>query len=255
MYIVTFNLRCDNDYDGENRFQFRKGLILDRIAAEKPDVIGFQECLPVMSDFLRTYMLGYTCVGCGRDADYGGENNMIAFRTDRFELMGLETFWLSPTPDEPGSRFEKQSGCPRLCTRATLRPLGTPRIFHAVNTHLDHEYEEARVQGARLIMARLKELLARRPAPLFLTGDMNDYPDSAALKAFTEDEGLSLTDQTPGFKASYHGWGKCPDAGQIDYILTSGLRAVKPPVAWTERPYGKYLSDHNALGAFLDFEA
>ena len=25
MQVVTFNLRCDNDYDAENRWQFRKG--------------------------------------------------------------------------------------------------------------------------------------------------------------------------------------------------------------------------------------
>ena len=254
MYIVSFNLRCDNNGDGENRFQFRKGLILDKIEAEKPDIIGFQECLPGMGDFLKTYLRGYVCVGCGRDKDYGGENNMIAYRADRFELMALETFWLSPTPDVPGSRFEKQSSCPRVCTMTTLRPFGTDRILHAVNTHLDHEFDEARVLGARLIMDRLKALIARRPAPIVLTGDMNDAPDSAALRVFTEDKDLPLTDQTPGFTASYHGWGHCPEHYQIDFVLTHGLRAIGAPVAWDEKPYGKFLSDHNALGALLDFE-
>ena len=45
MKIVTFNLRCDNNGDGENRWQFRKGIVLDKIEAEAPDVIGFQEAL------------------------------------------------------------------------------------------------------------------------------------------------------------------------------------------------------------------
>ena len=95
MQVVTFNLRCDNDYDAENRWQFRKGLVLDKIDAEKPDIMGFQEVTVCMAEFLKRYLFDYTFVGCGRDADYGGENNMIAFRRDKFELMFLETFWRS----------------------------------------------------------------------------------------------------------------------------------------------------------------
>ena len=29
MKVVTFNLRCDTPHDGENRWEFRKGLVLD----------------------------------------------------------------------------------------------------------------------------------------------------------------------------------------------------------------------------------
>ena len=48
MKIVTFNLRTDVKVDGENRFAFRKGIILDKITAEEPDVVGFQEVAPAM---------------------------------------------------------------------------------------------------------------------------------------------------------------------------------------------------------------
>ena len=89
MKIVTFNLRCDNNHDGENRWQFRKGIVLDRLEAEAADVVGFQEVKPEMADFLRRHLNGYLCVGCGRSAEFAGENNMIAFRQDRYELMRL----------------------------------------------------------------------------------------------------------------------------------------------------------------------
>lgn len=46
MKIATFNVRTDTPVDGENRWQFRKGLILDKLTAEQPDVIGFQETTP-----------------------------------------------------------------------------------------------------------------------------------------------------------------------------------------------------------------
>ena len=250
MKIVTFNLRCDNDGDGENRFQFRKGLILDKIEAEKPDILGFQEVLPVMSDFLRTYLLGYECVGCGRGEHFDGENNMIAYRRDRFELMSLETFWLSPTPNKPGSRYAEQSDCPRVCTHAMLRLLGTDRLLHMFNTHLDHISSSARVLGAQAVMRKVDEAVALWPAPVILTGDMNDGPASDCIAVFRS----SLTDQTPGFKATWHGWGTHPDADQIDFIFTRGMKAAGAPVAWSEKPYGKFLSDHDALEATLDFE-
>ena len=121
MKIVTFNLRCDNNHDAENRWQFRKGIVLDRLEAEAPDVVGFQEVKPEMADFLRKHLNGYLCVGCGRGVVYDGENNMIAFRQDKYELMRLETFWLSETPDTPGSRYPNQSDCPRVCTHIPPR--------------------------------------------------------------------------------------------------------------------------------------
>ena len=106
MKVVTYHLRCDNDYDQEKRWQFRKGLVLDQLTEEAADVIGFQEVKPGMADFLKRYLPAYHFVGCGRNADYSGENNMIGYRADRYELMELQTFWLSPTPDVPGSRYE-----------------------------------------------------------------------------------------------------------------------------------------------------
>ena len=53
MKIVTFNIRCDFGQDGANNFEFRKPLILKRIAEEQPDVIGFQEGLPHVQKWLR----------------------------------------------------------------------------------------------------------------------------------------------------------------------------------------------------------
>lgn len=248
MKIVTFNLRCDNDRDAENRWEFRKGIVLDRLEAESPDVVGFQEVKPQMADFLRKHLDGYLCVGCGRGAAFDGENNMIGFPVDRFELMQLETFWLSETPDQPGSRYPGQSSCPRVCTHVILRPLDGARVFHVYNTHLDHISEEARVLGAQAILKHVAEDLGHRNAPLLLTGDMNDYPDSPAIALFEK----AFTNETPGFTGSYHGFGTCPEHEQIDYIFSRGFTAIQPPVAWNELAFGKHLSDHNALCAFLD---
>lgn len=252
MKNVTFNLRCDVHIDGENRWQFRKGLILDKLNEEMPDTVGFQEVTPVMADFLKRYLSDrYTFVGCGRNADYQGENNMIAFRKDRYELMFFETFWLSDTPDVPGSRYENQSHCPRICTHIILRVLENSRLFHVYNTHLDHQSDEARVLGAKAVMRHMADDLERFDYPVILTGDMNAYPDSQPIASFLNDEEVALINQTPCFPSSYHAYGT-KEAPQIDYIFTKGFRAVAEPVAWGQTEYGKFLSDHNALCAYLE---
>lgn len=252
MKIATFNLRTDVAADGDNRWQCRKGLVLDRIMAEQPDVIGFQEAAPEMAGFLRRYMQGYACVGCGRERDLMGENNMIAFRQDRYELIALDTFWLSDAPDVPGSRYERQSPYPRICTHALLRRMEDGFMFHAYNTHLDHESDEARVLGARAILARMARDLEKWPLPLSLTGDMNAEPDSPPLRALLGDACVRLVNQTPDFEASYHAYGAEPEHAQIDYVLTQGFCAVGAPEAWTKAECGRYLSDHSALCASVE---
>ena len=84
MKIVTFNLRMDTPADGPNRFANRREAIVERIRSEAPDVLGFQEALPAMYDYLRAQLPAYTFLGHGRSAQYLGEANPIAFRTDRF---------------------------------------------------------------------------------------------------------------------------------------------------------------------------
>ena len=96
--LVTFNIRCDYDQDGANSFRFRKPVILKKLAEEKPDVICFQEVLPHVAAWLKENLTEYTVVGCGRSETLEDEQMTVAFRTDRLNLINMETFWLSPTP-------------------------------------------------------------------------------------------------------------------------------------------------------------
>ena len=83
---------------------------------------------------------------------------------------------------------------------------------------------------------------------------MNAAPDSEPITVFLSDENVPLVNQTPSFPASWHDYGKRPDEPQIDYIFTRGFKATAEPAAWDDRPFGKYLSDHEALCAFLKAE-
>ena len=59
MKFVTFNIRYDCGFDGENNFDFRKPLILRKIEQEKPDILCFQEVLPHVAVWLKENLTDY----------------------------------------------------------------------------------------------------------------------------------------------------------------------------------------------------
>ena len=77
MKLVTFNIRCDFGQDGENNFEYRKDLILKKIAQEKPDMICFQEVLPHIAKWLKENLTEYYVIGCGRSPELRDEQHRI----------------------------------------------------------------------------------------------------------------------------------------------------------------------------------
>jgi hypothetical protein len=109
MKLVTFNIRCAWHQDGINSFLHRAGGIASKIAAETPDVICFQECTDKIFAHLKILLPEYHIVFNQRNADLRGEGLATALRKNTAELLGLDAFWLSPTPYVAGSRYEEQS--------------------------------------------------------------------------------------------------------------------------------------------------
>ncbi len=242
MRVVTYNLRTDAPSDGVNSFRNRRGFVADKLESEMADIIGFQEVRPHMLDYLRSHMPKYMVVGCGRDADYKGESNPIAFKSDAYELLGLDQSWLSPMPFAPGSRYEVQSPCPRIITHAILKPVNCSRPFHFYNTHLDHESSTARVAGAQRLLDKIKEDQFTHPFPVVITGDFNAEPQSEEILLIKNDD-FGLTDQTVDIGTTWHFWGQA-NGEQIDYIFTRGFRPHGDVEIWTDNLNGVYLSDH-----------
>ena len=254
--VCTFNLRVIAEVDGINIFHNRTGRISDTIKNESPDIIGFQETAPAMKKWLSDELspLGYTIVGCGRGKDYRGEATCIAFKRDSFELINLETRWLSATPLVPGSRYAAdQSGCPRIYTAATLKHNDSDEIFIFLNTHLDHKGSEARKLGALDVVRYLSE----KNLPVIITGDMNAVPGTPEIDAFTayEINGKPVIDATATLGGTFHGFGKySPEkAHKIDYIFTDLPCDISKSYIVTDTPAdGLYISDHNPVCAIVE---
>ena len=254
MKVVSFNLRYWlNSYgDGINHWVHRSALVFEKILSEMPDVIGFQEVLPRQHFYLERMLPEYTLLGQFRDADFLGEGTFIAVRKDRFQVLGFDTFWLSPTPYVPASRFEGQSDCPRICNVVRVRHKQTNMIFRIFNTHLDHVGEEARVKGLKCILDELERLNAVTEFPAMIMGDFNAYPDSETIHMCDTYEKYPMTDVTAKLDYTFHGFGKTKV--KIDYLyMTEELaKNVTAFGQWDDVLNGCYLSDHTPIWADVE---
>ena len=92
---------------------------------------------PTLSDF--------SWFGVGRDNGQSlGETAVIFYRKDKFELLEQNTFWLSETPEVPGSRSWETSDT-RIATWGKFEVKATGKIIYVFNTHFDHISSLARV--------------------------------------------------------------------------------------------------------------
>lgn len=251
MKIMTFNLRYDNEGDGINSFSKRYPRALEIIRQENPDIIGFQEVNDSMKARLRSWLTEYTVLGCGRDWNYKGESMLVAFKPELFELISLDSVWLSETPNVAGSRYAlDHSPCPRMYTSILLKHNDIEKPFRFINTHLDHTGEMARVQEA----TQLTNDISKFEEKFILTGDFNAEPNAREIKMITEKlSNKGCIDCTLNVGASFHNFGAFSEEEQIkiDYIFTNGVcknayRVEDIPVN------GQYYSDHFAICAEIE---
>jgi endonuclease/exonuclease/phosphatase family metal-dependent hydrolase len=246
--IATFNIRCPID-KGDNAWTSRAPRVRELIRKHGFDLVGLQEATSNQIDDLLTEGWAYT--GVGRDdGKRGGEASCIFYKKGRFEMRDTGTFWLSETPEVPGSK-SWDAGCTRVCTWARMAERKSGREFFYFNTHLDHMSEAARANGMALILTRVMRLAQGRP--VFLTGDMNATPGSAPIKraAAVLGEASKLT-RTP------HA-GPVPTSGgfnvekihtaEIDHIFVSGGVRVLTHTTFDDSQNTLYPSDHFPVAA------
>lgn len=180
---MTFNIRYDNAGDGENAWAHRREMVVDLINASEMDVIGVQEALRHQLDEIRAGAPQFAEIGVGRDdGRSAGEHSSILYRHDRFAVAECGTFWLSDTPDEPGSTSWGNT-IPRICTWARLVDIESGRPVLVYNTHFDHRSQASRERSAEAIVEHLQ---GRRDAlgavPVVVMGDFNAGEGNAAMR-------------------------------------------------------------------------
>ena len=246
--IMTFNLRVNTPNDGINEFFLRSERVLKAIRDENPDLIGFQEDKDEMRAFLRRELPDYTILGCGSTNTLNHAGNSIAYKTDRFEVIDLETRWFSETPSVFGSTYGgDQSKYPRCYRHARLHVLDGGEIIHFINLHTDHLGQNARMLESRQLAEVIRSCGTEH---VFVTGDFNAEPNSEEIRLLTEDASLGLLDATREIAGSFHNFGRLIPSVKVDYVFFDSKVSCIESHAVEDIPVnGVYISDHNPVVA------
>jgi endonuclease/exonuclease/phosphatase family metal-dependent hydrolase len=223
--VMTYNIRFDNPADGVNAWGPRKEKLTGLLKKYDADIIGVQEALIHQITDITTALPDYAYVGVGRDdGKRKGEYSAILFKKDRFTISEQNTFWLSETPDKPGSK-SWDAAITRVATWALVKENTAGREFYVINTHFDHIGQEARKQSAELLKNKLTEF--KPGIPIVLTGDFNCTREEDPYKVLTDGETLELIDPASMPVGTFCTFEvKGPECRAIDYIfLTNEWRA------------------------------
>ena len=246
---MTFNVRYGSADAGTPRsWRARRARVEAVLADHRPDVLATQETLSFQRDDLRRALAGHEVIAAGRDdGAESGEMTALFYDAQRFVCRSSGHFWLSETPELPGS-VGWDAELPRVVTWARLEDRdGSLRVV--VNAHLDHRGVRARRESAHLLRRRVAELRAGSPA--ILLGDFNCPADGEVHRLLVDGgtdgwiDVFEAMDREPG--GTFHDFTGDAGAGparRFDWILTTEpLRVLEASVDREERA-GGYPSDH-----------
>lgn len=245
--VMTFNLRFASPTP-PNSWPQRRPVMKECIRQTQADVIGTQEGVYYQLRDMAGDLPEYEWIGLGREGGSRGEFMAVFFRKDRLEPLEYDHFWLSDTPMLMGSRTWGPK-LPRMVTWVRFRDLATRGEFYFINTHFDHQVQEAREKSAVLVRQRVEEL--KTALPVILVGDFNAAAEkNKAYQTLVEggffaDTWLTAKENRGPRIATFHNYkGAVPDGDRIDWILTRGpITAVSTEIVTFNRD-GQYPSDH-----------
>ena len=251
---MSYNIRFDNPGDQPNHWEGRKEKLFALINTHQPDLLGVQEALHHQLEDIVKALPHLEYVGAGRDdGKTKGEYSAILFDKNKFEVLRMETFWLSENPEVAASK-NWDAAITRIVTWAEMKDKTSSKTFVWFNTHFDHIGKEARLQSAKLIRNQIENIAGK--SPVLLTGDFNCEPDDAPYQAIIKKGKVNLFDTSTGFNQD------CTCCGfevkkyeescvRIDFIFRSKHFKVINHITPTDNDGKYYPSDHLPVMATL----
>lgn len=279
--IITFNIRYANPspVPGEALWSSRCPKLVTQLqflAAGHPNTfICLQEALVnQVTDISTRLGASWEHIGVGRDDGVAaGEFSPVFYNTDVWTCERSKTYWLSPTPERPGSRGW-DAVLPRIVTMGQFQHKQTQARVVVLSTHFDHRGIEAREESAKLILrltdawvgsssdSELEPCRKAKP-PVFLGGDFNSTPSDKAYLTMTA-AGTGMADlstlipkeQRYGNELTYSSFGENGETPKrIDFLFvkdTSGIKFLTFGVLANRFDDGIFLSDHRATVADVE---
>jgi endonuclease/exonuclease/phosphatase family metal-dependent hydrolase len=254
--VLTYNIRYASfDSIPQNWDQRREGVIA---IFKGHDFIGLQEVMPVQMTYIsEIFKDEYGFLYRTREADSTkGEGCPVIFNKSRWEVLNRGHFWLSGTPDIPGSNTWG-AAYNRLVTFGLFREFVSGDSVLVINTHFDHISQSARENSVRLILEKFRKSISEYP--VIIMGDLNIIPDNPAYLNILS--GTSLSDSyhvvhssETVMGATFHGWKSEIPKDRIDYIFISPMIQVESSQVLHNQFNGRYPSDHFPLNSILSLK-
>ena len=250
--MMSYNLRCISPTDfGKKAWFYRADLVVKDIGEQKPGIIGFQEATKWHYSYLVECLPGYDSIITYRDEAFNSEGCPIFYNTALYTLVEKGSFWLSETPEVMSKSWGAQFN--RVCSFVILEDNATNEKFVVFNTHLSHVSDEARINGIKVVLEKIK---AFGGYPAVIMGDFNALEGSETYKSATENflDAQKVAEITSD-SHTYQNWGNEESFKRIDYFMVSktGFKINSYSVLPGTRN-GVYTSDHNPILLEVELE-
>lgn len=230
--VGCFNIRFKTNADqGELSWDNRKSYVAQTITAFKYDIIGVNEMnAGSQQEDMKSLLPEYTFVEWGGNSSTvpnQGTINAILYRTDKFDLLEEGHYFLSTDPSKSLLSWDC-SGNKRFTVWAKLKVKETGEQFYYFITHLDHLGSDARNEGTRINMEKVRSISGHYPA--IICGDHNSsttrYPFYDLCSAYLSDSRKVSETPFPWAKdGTLCKWDpEKKDGTRLDYVWVKGVK-------------------------------
>jgi endonuclease/exonuclease/phosphatase family metal-dependent hydrolase len=253
MKVLTYNIRFASFDSTEYSWEKRKAGLISQLHGY--DFVGLQEVNPVqMNDILNELKEEYGYIYRTREVSPDdGEGVPLLFNMQRWSLVASSTFWLSDTPDIPGSNTW-ESAYLRVASYGLFTSVDTQDTVLVINTHFDNVNQFSREKSAELLHRYFENYFGA--IPIVVMGDFNVSDDNKVYSYIVDSIGLKdawteAGNKTDSSSFTYHGWKSDVGLSRIDIIFVSRHFEVTRANRIAEKSDGIYPSDHFGVEADL----
>ena len=231
--VGCFNIRFKTTADqGELSWDNRKSYVARTIIDFKYDIVGVNEMnAGSQQEDMKSLLPEYSFVEWGGNSSTvpnQGTVNAVLFRTDKFDLLEEGHYFLCTDPSKSLISWDNSSGNKRFAVWAKLRVKETGELFYYFITHLDHLGSDARNEGTRINIEKVRSISGHYPA--IICGDHNSsairYPFYDLCSAYLSDSRKVSEAPFPWPKdGTFCKWDpEKKDGTRLDYVWVKGMK-------------------------------
>ncbi|ORX83582.1 DNase I-like protein [Anaeromyces robustus] len=255
--IISFNLRYGRANDGPNSWEYRRKSVFEYFKAAQPCIMGTQEGQLFQLEDIKRNVPNLEYVGKPRSLnDENSEYSAIFYDKSVFRLYNSDTFWLSDTPEIPGTP-SWDSYHPRICTFGVFEKLNNKELLNRYiiyNCHLEYRSRYSRKKSMEVINQHIDDNFPTYE--IILLGDFNVEEENEDVMKYMNSTGWKdcyKTINPASNMGTFHNFtgdlDRFGNKTRLDYVLIKHERALIPSESYIDTTkYGDHLiSDHYPL--------